>query len=332
MERRLPGPPKYIDGGGNTGRRSEGSLPLVVHFTNLSTNGTAYSWDFGDGTPPRRPPARNTLREPRCLHGHADRHGPDGRYAIDADRPTSRPAASSRTSRNTSTSAAARRGAGARFHRNDHLPAVSAPGDSGSSTTPPDHPRRPSSARHSTAGLRRGDAPEQERLLGSAPPTSAAVHTRDPTDPRSDAHERGQALVEFALVLPVLLLLIFGIVDAGRLIYTYNTVSNAARNAARVAIVNQSTAGTDTCDTIAATAWPVGCAIAVRHRARHHAGGRRRSSTATPTDTRVRALTNPPIDRLPRRRPGHRSLPAAHARHRSAHRSDRRDVDEQRSR
>lgn len=68
--------------------------------------------------------------------------------------------------------------------------------------------------------------------------------------------------MEFALVLPILLLLIFGIVDAGRLIFTYNTVANAARDGARVAIVNQSTAGTDTCDTTSATAWPTGCAIA----------------------------------------------------------------------
>ena len=73
--------------------------------------------------------------------------------------------------------------------------------------------------------------------------------------------ERGQSLVEFALVLPVLLLFIFGIVDAGRLIYTYNTVSNAARDGARVAIVNQSTSGTDTCDTTSPTAWPTGCAV-----------------------------------------------------------------------
>jgi Flp pilus assembly protein TadG len=76
---------------------------------------------------------------------------------------------------------------------------------------------------------------------------------------------RGQALVEFALVLPLLLLMVFGIVDAGRLIYAYNTVSNSARNGARVAIVNQSTSGAETCDTTAttpgATAWPVGCAI-----------------------------------------------------------------------
>lgn len=61
--------------------------------------------------------------------------------------------------------------------------------------------------------------------------------------------------------------MIFGIVDAGRLIFTYNTVSNAARNAARVAIVNQSTAGTPTCDTTGTTyptdsAYPKGCAVA----------------------------------------------------------------------
>jgi Flp pilus assembly protein TadG len=72
---------------------------------------------------------------------------------------------------------------------------------------------------------------------------------------------RGQALVEFALILPLLLLLIFGIVDAGRLIFTYNNISNAARDGARVAIVNQSTSGTDTCDTTSATAWPTGCAV-----------------------------------------------------------------------
>jgi Flp pilus assembly protein TadG len=75
------------------------------------------------------------------------------------------------------------------------------------------------------------------------------------------AREGGQSLVEFALVFPLFMLLIFGIFDAGRLIYTYNTVSNAARDGARVAIVNQSTSGTDTCDTTSATAWSVGCAL-----------------------------------------------------------------------
>lgn len=72
---------------------------------------------------------------------------------------------------------------------------------------------------------------------------------------------RGQALVEFALILPVFLLILFGVIDAGRLIFTNNMVSNAARNAARVAIVNQSTSGTDTCDTTSPTAWSIGCAV-----------------------------------------------------------------------
>jgi Flp pilus assembly protein TadG len=54
---------------------------------------------------------------------------------------------------------------------------------------------------------------------------------------------RGQALVEFALVLPILVLVVLGIFDFGRAIFAYNTVSNAAREAARVAIVNQTDAG-----------------------------------------------------------------------------------------
>jgi len=50
---------------------------------------------------------------------------------------------------------------------------------------------------------------------------------------------RGQSLVEFALILPVFILVLIGLFDMGRAIYAYNTVSNAARAAARVAIVNQ---------------------------------------------------------------------------------------------
>ena len=42
---------------------------------------------------------------------------------------------------------------------------------------------------------------------------------------------RGQALVEFALVLPVMLLLLLLAVDFGRLFFTYIAVNNAAREA-----------------------------------------------------------------------------------------------------
>lgn len=51
--------------------------------------------------------------------------------------------------------------------------------------------------------------------------------------------EAGQGLVEFALVLPILLLLIFAVFDLGRAVVLYTGLTNAAREGARLAIVNQ---------------------------------------------------------------------------------------------
>ena len=51
---------------------------------------------------------------------------------------------------------------------------------------------------------------------------------------RRDARDSGAAAVEFALVLPILLLLVFGIVDFGRLYFTQITLTDAAREGARV--------------------------------------------------------------------------------------------------
>jgi Flp pilus assembly protein TadG len=45
-----------------------------------------------------------------------------------------------------------------------------------------------------------------------------------------------QALIEFALISPVLLLLLFGIVDVGRAIFFYDTLGHAAREGARTAV------------------------------------------------------------------------------------------------
>src|SRR3954447_5801980 len=56
---------------------------------------------------------------------------------------------------------------------------------------------------------------------------------------RPQAREGGQALVEFALAFPIMVLILFGIFDLGRAVYAYNTVANAARDGARVAMVNQ---------------------------------------------------------------------------------------------
>ena len=51
---------------------------------------------------------------------------------------------------------------------------------------------------------------------------------------RIGREDTGAAAVEFALVLPILLLLIFGIVDFGRLYFTQITLTDAAREGARV--------------------------------------------------------------------------------------------------
>jgi Flp pilus assembly protein TadG len=51
--------------------------------------------------------------------------------------------------------------------------------------------------------------------------------------PRRPASHRGQSLVEFALILPVFALIFLGVIDLGRVFYTYEAVANAAREAAR---------------------------------------------------------------------------------------------------
>ena len=55
----------------------------------------------------------------------------------------------------------------------------------------------------------------------------------------SRQRSKGQGLVEFALAAPLIVLLIAGILDFGRGVYTYNTVSQASRSGARKAMVDQ---------------------------------------------------------------------------------------------
>ena len=54
--------------------------------------------------------------------------------------------------------------------------------------------------------------------------------------------EGGQSLVEFALVLPIFLLLLFAIVDFGMAFHAWITVTNSAREGARVGAVRASAA------------------------------------------------------------------------------------------
>lgn len=69
---------------------------------------------------------------------------------------------------------------------------------------------------------------------------------------------RAQALAEFALVVPWFFILFFGIIEAGRFIFYYETLNHATREGARYAIVNGANTlgcpsgpaapGTSTCD------------------------------------------------------------------------------------
>ena len=50
--------------------------------------------------------------------------------------------------------------------------------------------------------------------------------------------EKGQALAEFALLVPIFLILLFAIVDFGMGFYSWITVTNSAREGARLAAVH----------------------------------------------------------------------------------------------
>jgi len=64
------------------------------------------------------------------------------------------------------------------------------------------------------------------------------THTEHIARPRTS--ESGQDLVEFALILPLLLLILLGIIEFGIAILHYNSVANVSREIARFGIVNPS--------------------------------------------------------------------------------------------
>lgn len=59
---------------------------------------------------------------------------------------------------------------------------------------------------------------------------------------RRSVGETGQNVIEFALILPLLLLLIVGIMDFGIVFFSYNTIGNATREGARVGVIPGRTA------------------------------------------------------------------------------------------
>ena len=73
--------------------------------------------------------------------------------------------------------------------------------------------------------------------LGS--PADVELTTSEPAQAtHKDARSRGQALVEFAIILPLFFLLVAGTIDLGLAIYSDLTVANAAREGARLGVVD----------------------------------------------------------------------------------------------
>ena len=67
-------------------------------------------------------------------------------------------------------------------------------------------------------------------------PGSGRVMTMARIEPRPDKSERGVATVEAAVILLAFLMFLFGVLEAGRFINTYQVLTNAAREGARLAV------------------------------------------------------------------------------------------------
>lgn len=58
---------------------------------------------------------------------------------------------------------------------------------------------------------------------------------------QSGAPRLGAAAVEFAIVAPVFFLMVFGIIEFGRMIMVQQVITNAAREGARIAVLDSAT-------------------------------------------------------------------------------------------
>jgi Flp pilus assembly protein TadG len=104
-----------------------------------------------------------------------------------------------------------------------------------------------------------------------AAPTRRSMPTIKARQPPTWAGDRGAAAVEFALLLPVLLLMVFGIIDFGRALNAQITLTQAAREGVRLAAVGQPVAAvvartqaaatTLTGVTVAVTSCPAGAGL-----------------------------------------------------------------------
>jgi Flp pilus assembly protein TadG len=81
--------------------------------------------------------------------------------------------------------------------------------------------------------MRTSTALGTERIDPAATPDEPADATKD-----ARAKSRGQSLVEFAIVLPVFFLVVAGVFDLGLGVYSDLTLVNAAREGARLGVID----------------------------------------------------------------------------------------------
>lgn len=97
----------------------------------------------------------------------------------------------------------------------------------------------PSSAMVTVDGEYYGTSPIQGSALPRSDPAAGWRQRFRPTKGGSSAAPRGQSLVEFALVLPLLLVLLLGVADFGRVFAAGITIEAATRNAAEVGAIER---------------------------------------------------------------------------------------------
>ena len=197
--------------------KTSGTAPLLVNFTDLSSPvPTAWAWTFGDG-------GTSTVQNPshtfapgtwtvslqadvrrRCQDGHQDRvHRRD-------PRPVHGAGLHQHLVRERSIDVG-----GSRLHDNGAVQAG----------WPAVDDQEPERHRQLPGAVHQPDHGEQELMLAAAR--------------RTHAQRAGQALAEFALIVPIIVLFMVAAVDVGRGVYAYNSITNAVREGARMAIVNQ---------------------------------------------------------------------------------------------
>jgi Flp pilus assembly protein TadG len=78
-------------------------------------------------------------------------------------------------------------------------------------------------------------------------------------------NRRGAAVVEFAVVAPVFFLLVFGMIEYGRMVMVQQIITNASREGARIGVLDNSTASgvTTTVENLLASGGIAGANISV---------------------------------------------------------------------